>query len=56
MVKFQTIKQKARIILNSNDAVKTTNENHIIPVRGEPIRFDGSAASQVDTNTPGNSD
>jgi hypothetical protein len=55
-MRVNTIRQKARIILNSDDAIKTTNENHIIPVRGEPIRFDGSAATQVDTNTPSNSD
>lgn len=48
MVRFTTIKQKAKIILNSDDAVKTINTSHIIPVRDDTIRFDGSSGSVVD--------
>lgn len=48
MVRFQTVRQKARIILNSDDAIKTTNLNHIIPVVDAPIRFDGAAGNNVD--------
>lgn len=51
MVKFQTVRQKARIILNSDDAVKTTNENHIIPVKDEPVIFDGAVGNNVDVST-----
>lgn len=56
MVKFQTIRQKARIILHSEDAMKTTNMNNIIPIRAEPIRFDGSTGTNVDIATVGNAD
>lgn len=51
MVKFQTVRQKARIILNSDDAVKTLNENSIIPIIDVPIRFDGAIGNNVDMNT-----
>ncbi len=51
MVKFQTVRQKARIILNSDDAVKTINQNHIIPTKDEIIRFDGSAGTNIDIAT-----
>lgn len=47
-MKVRSIKQKARIILNSDDAIKTVNNNHIIPVREEPIRFDGAVGTVVD--------
>ena len=48
MVKFQTVRQKARIILNSDDAEKTVNTYHTIPIRGDPIRFDGAAGNNID--------
>jgi hypothetical protein len=51
MVKFQTVKQKARIILNSEDAIKTQDKEYIIPIRGDPIRFDGASGIVTDINT-----
>ena len=51
MVKFQTVKQKARIILNSEDAIKTQDKEYIIPIRGDPIRFDGALGIVTDINT-----
>lgn len=52
MPKLQTIQrvqQKARIILNSDDAIKTTNNYHTIPVRDPPIYFDGGTGVIVST-------
>jgi len=49
MVKFQTVKQKARIILNSEDAVKTVQQFQI-PVNIPPIVFDGALGTNVDIN------
>lgn len=48
MVKFQRVKQKARFILNSDDAVKTLNTKNTIPVADTPINFDGSQGLTVD--------
>lgn len=48
-MRVQTIQQKARIILNSDDAVKTLNNTNIIPVRYEPLRFDPTAGTIVNT-------
>ena len=49
MVKFQTVKQIARIILNSDDATKTINNNHTIPIRDPAIVFDGASGPIVST-------
>jgi hypothetical protein len=51
MVKFQTARQKARIVLNSDDAVKTLNEINLIPIVDTPIKFDGALGTNVDINT-----
>ena len=51
MVKFQTVRQKARIILNSDDASKTIKTNNIVPVQEQPIIFDGTAGNNVDVST-----
>ena len=48
MVKIQRVQQKARIILNSDDASKTLNNNYTVPVRLAPITFDGSSSTIVD--------
>ena len=42
MVRFQTVKQRARFILNSDDAAKDINTDNTIPVVYPPIEFDGS--------------
>lgn len=44
MVKFQRVKQKARFILNSDDAVKTLNTKNTIPVVDTPISLSNSVA------------
>lgn len=49
MVKFQTIKQKARFILNSDDAIKTTSSVYTVPTADAPITFDASTGVIVDT-------
>lgn len=51
MVKFQTARQKARIVLNSDDAVKSLNEINLIPTVDTPIKFDGALGTNVDINT-----
>lgn len=51
MVKFQTIKQKARIILNSDDAKKTLRNEFLPPVVEAPIIFDGAVGVVVDILT-----
>jgi hypothetical protein len=48
MLKFKKIQQKARIVLNSQDAVKTI-EDQIIPITEEPVYFDPSVANVIDT-------
>lgn len=48
-MRVKTIRQKARIILNSDDATKTITRNDIIPVVYSPVIFDGSTATVVDT-------
>lgn len=49
MVKFQTIKQKARFILNSDDAIKTATTFYSIPTTDAPITFDATVGVIVDT-------
>lgn len=46
---IQRIQQKARIILNSEDAIKTVNNYHNIPVKDTPIYFDGGTGLIVST-------
>lgn len=50
-MKMRSIKQQARIILNSDDAIKTTNANNTIPVRDPPIAFDAASGTIVNTTT-----
>jgi hypothetical protein len=49
MVKFQTIKQKARLILNSDDALKSLDKIYEVPTADVPITFDASVGVIVDT-------
>jgi hypothetical protein len=53
MVKIQRILEKAKIILNSDDAVKTFDTTIIntIPVTDPPLIFDSTASSCVSTTT-----
>ncbi len=51
MVKFQTIKQKARFILNSDDAVKTVDKLATIVITEPPVEFDATVGVIVDTLT-----
>jgi hypothetical protein len=51
MVNFNSIKQKAKIILNSDDAVRAYGTDNVIPVREDPIRFDGGTNTIVDVAT-----
>lgn len=51
MVKFQTVRQKARIILNSEDAIKTIKQTNTIPIMEEAVAFDGSVGNNVDITT-----
>lgn len=50
MARFKKIQQKAQIVLNSQDAIKTI-KNHLIPIKGEPVIFDGSVANVIDITT-----
>ena len=49
MQTIQRVQQKARIILNSEDAIKTVNNYHTIPVRDPPINFDGGTSAIIST-------
>lgn len=51
MVKFQTIKQKARFLLNSDDAKKTIDNVAKIVITEPPIVFDGGIGIIVDVLT-----
>lgn len=47
MVKFQTVRQKARIILNSEDAVKTTMYQSM-QIKEDTLTFDATSGTTVD--------
>jgi hypothetical protein len=49
MVKFQRILERAKIHLNSDDAVKTTKTVPSISVIDAPVAFDSSSGTIVDT-------
>jgi hypothetical protein len=49
MVKFQRILERAKIHLNSDDAVKTTKTISSISVNDVPVAFDSSSGTIVDT-------
>ena len=50
MVKFQRVRQIAKIVLNSDDAVRETNLNHVVPFRDEPVRFDPTTNAIIDVS------
>lgn len=51
MVKIQRVIERARIILNSDDAVKTINRSILtsIPVADPPVVFDSTSGTIIDT-------